>query len=140
NEQPTVLVTGAGRGIGRALALGFASAGYRVAVGSPTMSRNETVAAAIVERGGQALPLFIDVSDEESVGDAMDQVVRTFRSLDVLVNNAALKPGFVEPSEKLLKDLSLATWNQVLGVNITGPFLCSRTAINLMIPQGKGSI
>lgn len=138
--SPAVFVTGAGRGIGKALALGFASAGYRVAVGSTTMSRNEAVTAAIVQQGGQALPLSIDVSDEDSVADAMERVVRTFGRIDVLVNNAALKPAFVGSDERLLKDLSLATWNRVLGVNITGPFLCSRAAINLMIPQGKGSI
>jgi NAD(P)-dependent dehydrogenase (short-subunit alcohol dehydrogenase family) len=139
-EAPAVLITGAGRGIGKALALGFAGAGYRVAVGSPTMSRNEAVAAAIADQGGQALPFALDVADEARVADAMAQIVQTFGRLDVLVNNAALKPAFVGPDERRLQDLTLATWNRVLAVNLTGAFLCARAAVNLMGPQGGGSI
>jgi len=140
DSAPAVFITGAGRGIGKALAAGFANAGYRVAVGSTTMERNEAVANDIAERGGEALPIQVDVGDEASIADAMDQVLKRFGHLDVLVNNAALKPGFVSAEEKLLKDLSLPTWNRILDVNITGPFLLSRAAVNAMIPQGKGSI
>jgi 3-oxoacyl-[acyl-carrier protein] reductase len=134
------LITGAGRGIGKALALGFAEAGYRVAVGSPTTSRNEAVAAAIADQGGEALALALDVGDEANVADAMDRVMQRFGRLDVLINNAALKPAFVGQEERLLKDLSLATWNRVLAVNLTGAFLCARAAVNLMLPRGGGSI
>src|SRR5438045_578191 len=129
-DAPTVFVTGAGRGIGKALALGFADAGYRVAVGSTTMERNEAVANAIAQRGGEAVPIGIDVGEEDSIADAMDQVLGHFDRLDVLVNNAALKPGFVTAEEKLLKDLSLATWNRILDVNIPRPFLLSRGAVS----------
>ena len=139
-QSPAVFVTGAGRGIGKALALGFADAGYRVGLGSTTRERDEAVAAEIKERGGDALAVPLDVGDPDSVAAAMEQILKRFGQLDVLVNNAALKPGFVRAEEKLLKDLSLATWNRVLGVNLTGPFLLSRAAVNHMIPREKGSI
>ena len=140
SSKPVVFVTGAGRGIGKTLALGFAHEGYRIGVGSTTMARNEAVAASIVADGGEALPFHVDVAQEQSVTAAVDGIVERFGRIDVLINNAALKPGFVTERERLLKDLSLATWERVLGVNITGAFLCARACANVMMDQGSGSI
>ena len=140
SAKPVVFVTGAGRGIGKTLATGFAHEGYRVGVGSTTMALNEAVAAAIVADGGEALPIEIDVADERSEAAAVGGLVERFGRIDVLINNAALKPGFVKDSERLLKDLPLATWQRVLGVNITGAFLCARACANVMMEQDGGSI
>ncbi len=140
SSKPVVFVTGAGRGIGKALALGFAREGYRVAVGSTTMARNEAVAASIAADGGEALPFHVDVAEEQSVTAAVDGIVERFGRIDVLINNAVLKPGFVTEPERLLKDLKLPTWERVLDVNITGAFLCARACANLMMDQGSGSI
>ena len=140
SAKPVVFVTGAGRGIGKTLALGFAREGYRVGVGSTTTARNEAVAAAIVADGGEALPFEVDVADERSVTAAVDGLVERFGRIDVLINNAALKPGFVAEGQRLIKDLPLATWERVLGVNITGAFLCARACANVMMDQGGGSI
>src|SRR2546425_11311326 len=104
-DSPVVLVTGGGRSIGKALALGFGREGYRVAVASTTQSRNEVVAKEIVDAGGEAFPIQVDVSQEQAVDDAVDRIVQQFGRLDVLVNNAALKPGFVPAEQRLLKDL-----------------------------------
>ena len=139
-NKPVVFVTGAGRGIGKALALGFAREGYRIGVGSTTMARNEAVAASIVADGGEALPLHVDLAQERSVMGTIDEIVERFGRIDVLINNAALKPGFVSEKERLLKDLTLATWERVLSVNITGAFLCARACANVMVGQGSGSI
>ena len=139
-DSPVVIVTGGGRSIGKALALGFGREGYRLAVASPTQSRNEAVAKEILDAGGEALPVQLDVSQEQAVDDVVNRLVQQFGRLDVLVNNAALKPGFVPAEQRLLKDLPLATWQRVLDVNITGAFLCAKACANVMIPQGRGSI
>jgi 3-oxoacyl-[acyl-carrier protein] reductase len=109
-------------------------------VASTTQPRNEAVAKEIVDAGGEAVPLQLDVSQQAAVDDAINGIVQQSGRLDVLVNNAALKPGFVPPEQRLLKDLPLATWQRVLDVNITGAFLCARAAANVMIPRGHGSI
>ena len=71
---------------------------------------------------------------------AVDGVVERFGRIDVLVNNAALKPGFVTEKENLIKDISVATWDRVLSVNITGAMLCARACADVMMEQGGGSI
>jgi 3-oxoacyl-[acyl-carrier protein] reductase len=139
-DGKVAFITGAGRGIGKALALGFASEGYKVVVTSTTQERNAAVADQIRESGGEALPLEIDVSEEASVKAATSEALQKFGRLDVLVNNAGLKPGFTPPEQRLLKDLQLDTWLMSLRVNTTGPFLCSRELIPAMIAGGGGAI
>jgi citronellol/citronellal dehydrogenase len=136
------IVTGASRGIGKAIALGFAREGARVVVAARTVetpserlpgSINETV-AEIERSGGEALAVRCDVTDEASVTAMVEAVLRRFGRIDVLVNNAAV--DFPSP----VAEMPLKRWDIVLRVNATGPFLCSRAVLPSMIAQGGGSI
>lgn len=139
-DNRVAFVTGGGRGIGKALALGFGREGYRVVVASTTRSRNQAVADLLRERGGEALPLEVDVSDEQAVNRAISTAVDRFGRIDVLINNAGLKGGFVPPDERKLTALSLPIWQRMLQVNVTGAFLCARECAIRMIAQRGGTI
>ena len=136
------LVTGASRGIGKAIALGFAAQGAAVVVaarsetaGKPGLpgTIHETV-AQIRAQGGRALAVRCDVTDEASVRDMVDQVAATFEGVDVLVNNAGV--AFGQPA----LETPLKRWELVLRVNLTGAFLCSQAVLPHMIRRGQGSI
>ena len=130
------LITGASRGIGRALAEEFSRAGARVALMARTADQLEEVAAGLrAARGpGAALVLPADVAEEAQVGRAVAQTVEAFGGVDILVNNAgqiSLGSGW---------RIERADWEQVLAVNLTGAFLCSRAVAPLMEQQQSGRI
>jgi glucose 1-dehydrogenase len=118
------LVTGAGSGIGRAIALALGQAGADVVVnyiaGEDTA---EQAAAEIRAFGVRALPIRADVSDENQVQQMFKQAIEAFGTVDVLVNNAGLQ------QDAAFEDLTLAQWNKVIGINLTGQFLCAREAV-----------
>ncbi len=118
------LVTGAGSGIGRAIAMALGQAGADVIVNF--VSGQETadqVAAEIRTFGVRALALRADVSDEGQVREMFRQAIEAFGTIDVLVNNAGLQ------QDAAFENLTLAQWNKVIGVNLTGQFLCAREAV-----------
>ena len=128
------IITGAGRGIGRATALRFAREGARIALFSRTASPlNEVVAE--IERGGHvALAQAGDVAREEDVHRLFQKVVETWGRVDILVNCAGIVAA--QP----FVDMDVATWDRVLGVNLRGTFLCCREAFALMARQRLGVI
>ena len=130
----SAMVTGGGRGIGRAVALGLSEAGAKVAVADIDLAAAEETAGAIRERGGAAIAVALDVSDEAAVEAGVKQTARVHGGIDVLVNNAGT--AIRRPSV----DLTLADWDKVVRVNMTGLFLCARTAARLMIAGRGGSI
>jgi glucose 1-dehydrogenase len=118
------LVTGASSGIGRAVALALGEAGADVAVNY--VSGEEAAFSAVEEIsqfGGQADAYRADVSDETQVESMFERMVRDFGTIDILVNNAGLQ------QDAPIDQLTLAQWNKVIAVNLTGQFLCSRAAI-----------
>ena len=128
------IITGAGRGIGRATARLFAREGARVVLFSRTASQLTEVASEISGEGGQALTAVGDVSREEDVAALFQQVSQTYGRVDILVNCAgivAVRP-FVE--------MDVATWDAVIGVNLRGTFLCCLTAFQMMAAQQRGVI
>lgn len=139
-DGKVAFITGGGRGIGKALALGFGREGYEVVIASTTAGRNEAVADLVRESGGEALPVEVDVTREEDVKRAVAQTLDRFGRIDVLINNAGLKQGAIPSEQRLLKDLSLSPWRRMLDVNVTGPFLCARECAGPMIAQGGGCI
>lgn len=134
-EGQVALVTGASRGIGRAIALGLAGQGAALALVSRSAEALAEAARLCREQGAPvALALPADVSDEQQVEAVFAQVVRNFGRLDVLVNNAGAFDGGP------LDELSTAAWDRVLAVNLRGPFLCTRAALRLMKPARRGRI
>ncbi|MGA2713283.1 MAG: SDR family oxidoreductase [Bryobacteraceae bacterium] len=124
------LVTGAGSGIGRAVSLALQAAGYSVVLAGRRAAELERTAASAVPNGGKMLAVPTDVSKQESVRALFARVGDVFGRLDVLFNNAGSSAKAVP-----LEDLSLEQWNSVVGVNLTGAFLCAQEAIKLMKAQ-----
>jgi glucose 1-dehydrogenase len=127
----TALVTGASSGIGEGIARALGAAGAAVAVNFVANPESaERVAADIRAGGGKALAVRADVAREAEVEAMFAEVLGAWGRLDVLVNNAGLQ------RDAALTEMTLEQWNTVLGVNLTGTFLCTRAAARAMIRQG----
>ncbi len=124
------LVTGAGTGIGRATALALAEADWTVVLAGRRPEPLEGVAQTIRAGGGDALAVPTDVADEDSVEALFEEVRRLYGRLDLLFNNA----GLFSPAVPF-EDLTYAQWRQVVDVNLSGVFLCTRAAFRLMRAQ-----
>jgi NAD(P)-dependent dehydrogenase (short-subunit alcohol dehydrogenase family) len=128
------MVTGAGRGIGKAIAIGLARAGADVAICARTLSEVELTAARIRELGRKSVALKADVRVQEEVGGIFTKTLEEFGGLDILVNNAGgtFIADFMDISEK--------GWNAVVRENLTTVFLCCQEAGRIMVKEKKGSI
>jgi len=126
-QGKVALVTGAGSGIGRAVAIGLAGAGYRVAIAGRRQAPLEETSASA---GGQMLVIPTDVTDETAVAAMVDQTVHKLGRLDVLFNNAGTTAPST-PSDELAADL----WRRVIDTNLTGVFLCAQAAFRAMKSQ-----
>ena len=127
------IVTGASNGIGRAIAETYAAEGARTVLVARRAEVLDAVAAGIRARGGEALAVPTDVTQEEQVAALFAKTVETYGRLDVLVNNAGVATHIDT------EDISLAYWREVLDINLTAAFLCAREAIRVMkgqTPQG----
>jgi len=133
-ERQVALVTGAGRGIGRALAFGLAQAGAAVAVNDIDPVSAQATAQALAAAGHTAAAFPADVADPDAVSALVAGAAAQWGRLDVLVNNAG-----VEPTGPIL-DSALADWQHTLAVNLTGPFLTCQAAGRVMRAQGGGAI
>ncbi len=127
-----VLVTGASRGIGRAIAGTFAQAGARVALTARSADQLEEVAAEIGTESALVLPA--DVAQQDQVEGVVQSIVDTWQRLDVLVNNAGLID--FAPVDRIEPE----AWDRVIAANLTGPYLCSRAVAPVMEGQGSGRI
>jgi NAD(P)-dependent dehydrogenase (short-subunit alcohol dehydrogenase family) len=136
-EGKVALVTGGGRGLGRATALALAERGARVAVLARSLPEVEETARLIRQQFGvgRSLAVRADVTHERDVADAFELVRRRWGGVDILVNNAG-ETGATKP----VRSLSLAEWQRVLDVNLTGTFLCSREAMRDMPRRHWGRI
>jgi NAD(P)-dependent dehydrogenase (short-subunit alcohol dehydrogenase family) len=132
--QPVALVTGAGRGIGRAIALALAREGCHVAVAARTSEQVAATAAAVGELGVTAIPLTLDVTDERAIAQGIDAIAARLGPVDVLVNNA----GIAESAPFAKTDTAL--WERHLRVNATAPFLLSRAVLAGMLERRWGRV
>jgi L-rhamnose 1-dehydrogenase len=129
-KDKVVIVTGAARGIGRAIAEGFAREGARVVIADILREEGEGTAARLAELGGQGLFIQTDTSRKADVDAMVQRTVDEFGRIDVLVNDAGICPfeDFLTMSEEL--------WDRVLDVNLKGYFLCSQAVARVMVAKG----
>ncbi len=128
------LVTGGGRGLGRAIALAFADAGADVAVASRTREQIDQVAEAIRAKNRRALAVEVDVSDSASVARMVGATRKEFGRIDILVNSAGA--GWASPIVETSDDI----WKWIIETNLTGTFYCCREGARVMMEQKNGSI
>ena len=129
------LVTGAGRNIGRAIALALANGGASIAVNARTsVSYAEETIGMIEETGAEAELILADVSDPDDVERLIEETVERFGRLDILVNNAAVR------HETPLLEISLDEWRQVFAATLDSTFLCTKAALPHLIAAGGGAI
>ncbi|KAJ1265287.1 hypothetical protein BS78_08G066500 [Paspalum vaginatum] len=134
-EAPVALVTGASRGIGRAIAVALSKAGCKVVVNyAKSGLEAEEVCREIEESGGTAISFGADVSCEADVESMMRAAIDAWGTLDVLVNNAGIT------RDALLMRMKRTQWQEVVDVNLTGVYLCSQAAATVMMKRRKGRI
>ena len=130
-KNQKALVTGASSGIGEACALALGAAGAAVAVGyGSNEDEAERVAAKIRDGGSEAIVVQANVSEEASVRAMFAQTIKAFGTIDILVNNAGLQ------KDAAFREMTLEQWNKVIGVNLTGQFLCARAAVEEFLRRG----
>jgi len=139
----TTVVTGAARGIGRAMALRFAREGSNLALIDLRIEDLAETQSLAQDLGVEARTYAANVADEQAVCAVMERIVADFGRIDVLVNNA----GIVKDSllikvrdGEVIDKLSLSNWQAVIDVNLTGVFLCGREAATHMVKQGRGGV
>ena len=124
-----VIITGAGQGIGKVFALEFARCGAIPIIAERNAAKAEKVAKEIEARGGTALAVTTDVSQEASIAAMVAETEKRFGRIDVLINNAGI---FSTLDMRPFDQIPVSEWEQVLKVNVTGPFLCSRAVLPAM--------
>jgi NAD(P)-dependent dehydrogenase (short-subunit alcohol dehydrogenase family) len=134
-EGTVSIVTGAGGGIGRAIAIGFAAEGSAVVISGPTREKVERVTAEITSDGGRALCSVTDVSDETSVEKMVAATLKEFGRIDILINNA----GIAGPTA-LVHKIDRKDWDRTMAVNVTGAYLCAKHVLPHMMERGSGRI
>jgi 3-oxoacyl-[acyl-carrier protein] reductase len=142
-RNKTVVVTGAGRGIGRATSLQLADRGADVALFDLNASDLEETAALCAAKSVQARGYRVNVADESEVTAAMTRVAKDFGRLDGLVNNAGIvRDGLLVKVKDgaVVGRMTMDQWNAVIGVNLSGVFLCAREAAAHMIELGNGGV
>lgn len=123
-QDRVAIVTGAGRNIGRAIALSLADGGAAVVVNARSnRAEAEAVVKEIEARGGRAFAAICDVTDEAAIGKMAADTVARFGRIDILVNNAALR------AEDKLENMTLETWRRVVGVILDGAFICTKACL-----------
>lgn len=134
-QNQVAIVTGAAKGIGAAIAIRYGAEGAKVVVADINQEGANSVVETINSAGGTAIAIKTDVSEESEVQALLEQTVAKFETVDILVNNA----GLVSPMKHFLEG-DKAWWDRIVGVNLTGSFLCSHAAAKIMAKKGSGCI
>ena len=129
------IITGAGRGIGRAIALAYAREGARLALAARTLSELEETASQAEALGAATCVIPADISDQGQVDEMVRQTLERFSTIDILVNNAAVL-GPISP----LQDNDVSEWTRTFQVNVFGTFICCRAVLPVMLQKNRGKI
>ena len=131
-REKSALITGAGSGIGKGIAETFAREGANVAIADLNFSAAQAVTKQINSAGGRAIPIQMDVANEDQVNAGMEQVVQNFGGVDVLVSNAGIQ--IINP----IVDFSFSDWRKLVAIHLDGSFLTTRAAMRAMISNRRG--
>lgn len=134
-KDKVAIVTGGGKGIGKAIAKAFVKEGATVVIAATTLSTLEETVSEFKATGGKAMAIQMDITDEKQVISMVDKTIKAFGKIDILVNNS----GIGGPTANVV-DLKLEDWSQVIAVDLTGSMLCAREALRHMIPRKSGVI
>jgi NAD(P)-dependent dehydrogenase (short-subunit alcohol dehydrogenase family) len=134
-NSKSAIVTGAGSGIGRSIALKFSANGANLVVVDKELRSAQDTVSLIKKSGGNAIAIMADVCDKRQVMQMREQALKEYRSIDILINNA----GTMSPPTPI-EDLPEEDWDRVIAVNLKGTFLCSQVVGKMMIPNRKGCI
>ena len=134
-QNKVAVVTGAGSGMGKAIATFYAKEGAKVIAADINLETVNTVVAAIAAEGGIAKAIIANVAKEKDVQNMIDIAVSTYGTLDILVNNAGIMDNFV-PAAEVTDEL----WERVFAINVTGPMRATRKALPIFIKKGAGII
>lgn len=133
-RDKVALVTGAGKGLGKSMALALSESGAHVVVVSRTLPDIEATAKEIQENGGKSLPIAVDVTKEEGVVRMVETILREFKTIDILVNNVGTFIGGP------LLESSIEDWHKMLEINLTSTYLCSKVVGKHMVERQNGKI
>lgn len=131
-EDKVAIVTGAASGIGKAIAERFAREGAKVCIADLKLDAATAAADAIRQGGGDTFAVAMDVTDEKQVNDGVEETVRRYGGVDILVSNAGIQ------HIAALKDLAYADWRKVVAIHLDGAFLTTRACLRHMVESGKG--
>lgn len=133
-KERVALITGGGQGLGESICRALGEAGAIVIPADIRADLARRAAGALQEFGAQAMPLGLDVGDERQVEEGLNQILKAYGRLDVLVNNAGIDRTVS------IEELSVAEWDRILRTNLRGPFVLSKAVLPIMKRQGRGHI
>ncbi len=134
-KDRVAVITGGGRGIGRAISLAFAAEGATVVAADLVLSELEETAKRVNALGGKIKPMQTDITREEQIVRMVSETIAAFGKIDILVNNS----GIAGPTAPVV-EMDLDQWNGVMAVNLTGGMLCAKHVLKHMIPKKSGAI
>ena len=133
-KDRVAIVTGGGKGIGEEICLGLSREGAKIVIAEIDIENSEEVIKKIKNNGSEVIIVKTDVSDENSINNMVDEAIKHFGKIDILINNAGIR------HIKKLLDHTKKDWDEMIAVNLTGPYLSCKAVIPHMIKQGKGKI